>query len=73
MTRLRFKVDPAYLAHQTEIENPVSVRITQPDSAEIKAILGESGRAMARDGALFIFEKELAIDLVVAGVAEILV
>lgn len=69
MIQLRFKVDPEYLKHETEVVDPVRIKITNPIDCEM---LGESGRIMALDGAIFIVTKELAYKLVREKVAKLI-
>lgn len=69
MINLRFKVDPEYLKFETEVTNPIRVKFISVDEKIASQILGESGRIMAKDGAIFIIEKELAYRLVREGSA----
>lgn len=68
-TKLRFMVDPDFLKNHAYVENGIKILITDPDSIFITGILGESGRKMILDGAIFIFEPDLAKKLILNKVA----
>lgn len=70
MIKLNFKVDSKYLENNTVVDDPISILITKPDDPAFDPLLGESGRAMARDGATFIFNRALGEFLIDKGVAK---
>ena len=70
--KLQFKVDPDWLRDQTEIDNPVRVRVIRPDLLFLTGLLGESGREMVKAGFPFIFEGTLAKELIEKGICEAL-
>lgn len=58
--KLNFRVDPDYLKNNTEVPNAVRIRFINPEKVFVLGLLGESGRTMMMDGAVFEFEKEQA-------------
>jgi len=68
--KLKFKVDPLWLAEKTYVENPVCVKVIDPEAIFLAGILGESGREMVLAGFPFIFEKALAEKLIAKGICE---
>jgi hypothetical protein len=71
MIQLDFRVDPEYLARETEVLDPVRVIFTDPDAIFLTGVLGESGRKMVLDGAPFYFRRELAEKFIRMGIAEV--
>ena len=69
MTELEFKVDPDFLRDNTFVRDPVRIVITNPKSIFLEGVLGESGRKMVADGAVFVFTRERAEELIKWGVA----
>lgn len=68
--KLKFMVDPKELAELAYVENPVKVKIIDPEAIFLTGILGESGRELVKAGLTFYFEKELAQKLIEKGIAE---
>jgi len=68
--KLKFMVDPKWLAEKCEIDNPVRVIVTDPEAIFLTGILGESGRKMVEAGFPFIFEGELAERLISKGICK---
>jgi len=52
------------------VPNPILVKIVKPDNIFITGILGKSGIKLMERGVRFLFEKELALELIRMGVAE---
>ena len=69
MVQLKFRVDPDYLKNRTEVLDPVKVVFLNPDRVFALGILGESGRTMVLDGAVFEFEREQAEWMISQGIA----
>jgi len=63
-------VDPEWLKEHTYIEDPVRVKIVDPEAIFLTGILGESGREMCLAGFPFIFERKLAENLINKWIAE---
>lgn len=57
---LKFRVDPDYLKANTEVIDPVRIRFIDPEKVYVLGMLGESGRTMMLDGAIFEFERKQA-------------
>jgi hypothetical protein len=70
MIKLNYMIVPNELERVAYVENPVIITITDVDSELFYGVLGESGRELARSGALFYFEKDLANKLIKQGVAK---
>lgn len=68
--KLKFMVDPEYLAHYCYVPKRVRICILKPLSPLLRAYLGASGKKMAKAGFPFYFEEKLAERLVQAGVAK---
>lgn len=62
--KLDFMVDPVFLTDDTEIDNPVKIRLLTTEHPIVKRILGQSGKRMANAGAAFYFTKEMAEELI---------
>ncbi len=60
MIQLKFRVDPDYLKNNTEVIDPVRIRSIDPEKVYVLGMLGESGRTMMLDGAIFEFERAQA-------------
>ena len=67
--KLQFMVDPDFLKDNAYIENPVRIKVIDPEAIFLTGILGESGRKLVLGGAHFIFERELAEKLIKKGIA----
>ena len=70
MIQLDFRVDPEYLANETEVPDAVRIVFTDPDAIFLTGVLGESGRKMVLGGAPFYFRRELAEKFIRMGIAE---
>ena len=70
MIKLNYMIVPSELEKIAYVGNPVIIAITDVDSALFYGILGESGKKLARSGALFYFEEDLANKLIKHGVAK---
>ena len=70
MLKLRFMVEPLELAEGTYVDDPVKVIICNPKALLSKGILGDSGMKMAEAGLSFIFENDLADELIREGIAK---
>ncbi len=55
--KLKFRVDPEYLMNNTEVIDPVRIKFIDPEKVFVMGMLGESGRTMMLDGAVFEFER----------------
>ena len=58
--QLKFRVDPDYLKNNTEVINAIRLKFIDPEKVFVLGLLGESGRTMMLNGAIFEFEKEQA-------------
>jgi len=58
--KLKFRVDPDYLKNNTVVEDAVRIRFIDPDKVFVLGLLGESGRTMMLNGAIFEFERSQA-------------
>ncbi len=58
--KLKFRVDPNYLKNNTEVIDPVRIKFIDPEKVYVLGMLGESGRTMMLDGAVFEFERNQA-------------
>lgn len=67
--KLQFMVDPNELRKLAYIENPVKVKIIDPEAIFLMGILGESGRELVKAGLTFYFEEKLANKLIDKGIA----
>jgi len=67
--KLQFMVDPHFLKENSYVEDPVLVKVIEPEMIFLQGILGESGRKLVLAGANFIFERELAEKLINKGIA----
>jgi len=68
---LQFMVSPWFLMTSAYVPNRVKMTITKPDSRHFKGILGDSGKRLAKAGAIFYFEPKLADKLIKKGVAKL--
>lgn len=68
--KLQFMVDPDFLKENAYIEDPVLLKIIEPEMIFLTGILGESGKKLVLAGANFYFERELAEKLVEKNIAE---
>lgn len=68
---LKYMVVPERLAEMAYVDDPVMVRISDPESVFLMGILGESGRKLVASGIEFYFTRELAQRLIDHGVAEL--
>ncbi len=68
--KLKFRVDPEYLKNNTEVVDAIRIKFINPEKVFVLGILGESGRAMVNDGAIFEFEKEQAEWMIEQKIAE---
>jgi len=68
--KLTFMVVPEFLETHCFIENPVKVKVIDPEAIFLTGILGESGRKMVKAGIPFYFEKKLAQKLIKKGIAK---
>jgi hypothetical protein len=66
---LEFMVVPEQLAYWGHVPDAAVIRIVQPDHPWMQAILGASGKKLARAGVEFYFRREKAEELVKAGIA----
>jgi len=68
------KVKLQFMVYKLEdvayVPNPILVKIVKPDNIFITGILGKSGIKLMERGVRFLFEKELALELIRMGVAE---
>lgn len=67
--RLQFMVDPKFLIDNTYIEDPILIKVIDPEMIFLTGILGESGKKLVLAGANFYFERELAKKLIAKGIA----
>ena len=58
--KLKFRVDPDYLKNNTIVEDAVRIRFIDPEKVFVLGLLGESGRTMMLNGAVFEFERKQA-------------
>ncbi len=58
--KLKFRVDPDYLKNNTEVIDAIRIKFIDPEKVFVLGMLGESGRTMMLDGAIFEFEREQA-------------
>jgi hypothetical protein len=70
MIKLKFKVDSKELEEDTYVDNPVRIKICDPKALLSKGLLGDSGIRMAEAGLTFIFERDLANELITEGIAK---
>lgn len=61
---LNFMVVPEKLKELAYVNDPIKIKITDPDSIFITGILGESGRKLIMAGIDFWFTRELAYKLI---------
>lgn len=67
--KLQFMVDSEELKERAYVENPIRIRIIDPEAIFLLGVLGESGRKMVKAGLCFYFEKKLAMKLIDKGIA----
>ena len=67
--KLQFMVAPNFLKEHSYVEDPVLIKVVKPELIFLQGILGESGRKLVLAGANFIFERELAEELIEKGIA----
>lgn len=58
--KLKFRVDPDYLKNNTIVEDAVRLKFIDPEKVFVLGLLGESGRTMMLNGAVFEFERAQA-------------
>ena len=68
--KLTFMVDPEELSTLAYVENPVRIRIIDPEAIFLLGILGDSGRKLVEAGISFYFEEKLAYKLIEKGIAK---
>ena len=66
---LKFMVAPEDLREMAHVPYPVRLKIVDAESPLLKGLLGDSGRKLAKAGAMFYFEFDLAERLIEEGVA----
>ena len=67
--KLQFMVDPQFLKDNAYVEDPILIKIVDPELIFLEGILGESGRKLVLAGANFLFERKLAERLISMGIA----
>jgi hypothetical protein len=55
--KLKFRVDPDYLKNNTEVVDAIRLKFIDPEKVFVLGLLGESGRTMMLNGAVFEFER----------------
>jgi len=67
------KVKLQFMVYKLEevayVPDPILIKIIKPDNIFITGILGKSGMKLMERGVRFLFEKELALELIRMGVA----